>query len=1224
MNRYLLFWFCFTIILFTVTQSQVIQNMSGQKNSEFFIENKGQWPTEVKFLSQIGGMNAWITHSGVVYDYYQIICDNTTANESLNPIKRNKEPKLQNSRIKGHVVRAMLESANVSAVASGKNELEAYYNYFIGDDAGKWASYVKLYREVEIKDIYKGIDIRYYFDNGLVRYDYQVAAGADLSRIQIRLDGADGYQVNRDGELVIRTSLGEVRHGKLYAYQMIKGHQQEIHCRFKEKMDGSLGIHAARYDQNRVIIIDPLVYSTYLGSNQRDQGSGIAIDESGYAYITGSTYSSYYPVSAGAYDRSFGDAPDAFVTKLNSSGSQIIYSTFLGGNSDDWGYDIVIDREGNAYITGTTYSTDFPVSSSAYARTNCGTNDGFVTKLNSAGSGLIYSTYIGGGLNDDPESIVVDNSGQVYIVGTTNSSLAGANAFPTTSGAFDQTHNGSGSNDIFITKFNTSGTGLVYSTLIGGTLHDYGNAIDIDENGNAYITGETTSSDYPTTLNAYDQLHNHNLDVIVTKLNSTGSRLVYSTFLGGSGNDRGYALCVDRQGNAYIAGFAQTGFPTTAGVYDQSLNGPGDCFLTKLNSFGSDLHFSTFLGGNSDNEIAKYVGLDQGGNLLVAGRTKSTDFPTTSDAYDRTHNGDQDVFIAKFNLSASELSYSTFIGGTRGEECSGMTIDGNGALYITGSTESNDFPTTNNVYDPNFNGGSSDAYVTKISFSAGSPTWIRLTSPNGGEVWYVGNQYDIRWEASQYIGQVKVFISSNGGQNWWELHPGMPNDGHCIFIPNQTSNNCLFKIASVENPSIYDQSDAPFAILDQTAYSISGNVAYYNNSKPVKNVTLKLNETTTNTGNDGSFSFNNLTSSNYTLLPTKTGDVNAAIGAYDASMILRYTVGLIDLTPQQLLAGDVSANGSVAAFDASYILRYTVGLITSFPVNAEWRFVPASFSLTSSNWNSAPDKIDYSPLNSTQSNQNFTALVYGDVSGNWSSTSLEKKYTGHAAISFGAQQRLDETKLTVPVNVDISGELFAAEIIFSVDAEKIKVQDVRLGEKLNDYHLAWSQENGKLRIALAGAEPVQAQDVELINLNFEAKEPASNTPINLELTEVVLNEGQISAEISNRFLAIESIIPTTYRLFQNSPNPFNPTTSIQYHLAETADVALTIFDLAGKEVKKYQNNSQTAGQYTIDWNSRDASGQQVASGMYFCLLEILPKSPAAKRFTAVKKMILMK
>jgi hypothetical protein len=394
-----------------------------------------------------------------------------------------------------------------------------------------------------------------------------------------------------------------------------------------------------------------LVYSTYLGGTATDIGYGIAVDSSGNVYVTGLTYSSDFPTTVSAFDRTFGggNTHDAFVTKLNPSGSSLVYSTYLGGNNGgDTGYSITVDSSGNAYVTGQTYSSDFPTTTGAYNRTHGGGQDVFVTKLNPSGSSLVYSTYLGGNNGDIGRDIAVDSSGNAYVTGQTYSSN-----FPTTASAYNRTYGGGGRvyYDAFVTKLNPSGSSLVYSTYLGGTADDTGTGIAVDSSGNTYLTGDTSSSNFPTTVSAYNRTNRGSQDVFVTKMNPAGSSLVYSTYLGGTGADTGYGIAVDGSGNAYVTGYTfSSNFPTTDNAYDRIFEGGyTDVFVTKLNPSGSSLVYSTYLGG-SGRDSGNGIAVDSIGDVYVTGSTMSSDFPTTTGAFNRTCRG-SDAFVAKLPLA---------------------------------------------------------------------------------------------------------------------------------------------------------------------------------------------------------------------------------------------------------------------------------------------------------------------------------------------------------------------------------------------------------------------------------------------------------------------------------------------------------------------------------------------------------------------------------------------
>ena len=404
-----------------------------------------------------------------------------------------------------------------------------------------------------------------------------------------------------------------------------------------------------------------IIWSMYLGGSGEDYPRGIAIDPDGNVYITGGTSSLDFPTTSGAYDITYNGIRDAFIAKINSTGTDIIYSTYLGGAYGDCGEDIAVDANGNACVIGYTGSSDFPVTHGAYDVTYNGNGDAFVIKLNSTGTDLLYSTFLGGSDEsfDSGKGITVDADGNVYVTGLTHSS-----DFPTTPGAYDTTHNGN--SDVFVTKLNPTGTDLLYSTFLGGNSLDKGCGISIDEEGNAYVAGET-SRDFPTTYGAYDTSNNGWTDLFITKLNSTGTGLIYSTYLGGSSWDYYVAITVDVKGNVYVTGCTESfDFPTTSGAYDTTPDENGDVFIVKLNSTGTDLIYSTFLGGTYL-DYGQDIAINGSGNVYIAGYTESSDFPTTPGAYDTTYNGNGDVFITKILISVN-LTISATTGGTTDPE----------------------------------------------------------------------------------------------------------------------------------------------------------------------------------------------------------------------------------------------------------------------------------------------------------------------------------------------------------------------------------------------------------------------------------------------------------------------------------------------------------------------------------------------------------------------------
>lgn len=675
-------------------------------NRQFFIENKGQWPSEVLYLTCFDGLDAWITTKGVVYDFYKL-------EEVSEP--KTKQKRLPNKFVSkkyirtGHVVQYELQGNNINPIHEGKQKQEGYYNYFLGNDPRKQATFVGLYKEVIVKEIYRGIDIRYYFDKGNLRYDYIVRPSADPTQIAFKIKGSDKTYVDEVGNLVFTTCFGEIRIAKLYCYQT----QDKRQVSSKFICNGeSFMVEVDSYDNKQDLIIDPLIYSSFLGGSSLDVCNSIAVDIHGNAYISGKTKSTDYPTTLGTYQTMSFGAWDAFVAKLNAIGTELEYSTYIGGNGDDEGYSIVVDVNGEAYVTGFTNSINFPTTTYAYQKIYWGgTSDVFVTKLNSTGTELIYSTYIGGKEDDVGYSIAIDIGGYAYITGWTKST-----DYPTTLRAYQKKNKGL--SDVFVTKLSFNGNDLIFSTLLGGSYNDEGYSIALDGERNVYVAGQAGSVDFPITPDAYQTTHRGgNSDIFVTKFNTKGTELIYSTFIGGSDWEEAWGITIDDFGNAFLAGWtSSTNFPTTAGAA-QTVYGGGfsDAFVLKLNPIGTDLIFSSYIGGDEWDEGWSIV-INWNGNAFVSGWTKSTNFPTTSDAYQIAHRGLSDAYLTKIDSLGTSLIHSTFIGGGDWDEGWSIAIDWNENVYIAGYTKSTDFPTTPNAYQATY-AGILDGFVTKISFS---------------------------------------------------------------------------------------------------------------------------------------------------------------------------------------------------------------------------------------------------------------------------------------------------------------------------------------------------------------------------------------------------------------------------------------------------------------------------------------------------------------------------
>jgi Beta-propeller repeat len=626
---------------------------------------------------------------------------------------------------------------NTKLTATGRHT--GTVNYFTGAERH---TNLPTYERLTYRDLWPGIDMLVGGNSGKLKYEFVVRPGAKISDIRLAYTGAERVSLSRSGGLLIHTPLGTLRDARPRTFQRVDGRRVAVETRYT-LAGGSYGFTVGEHDRGRPLLIDPsLAYSTYLGGSAYDVGFGIALDSAGAAYVAGETQSTDFPTTAGAFDTS-SNGSEAFVTKLNPAGTGLAYSTYLGGSGSDAGRGIAVDSAGAAYVTGKTSSTDFPTTAGAFDASLDGLFDAFVTKLDPAGSGLAYSTYLGGSdgeaFGEEGAGIAVDSSGAVYVAGGT-----GSRDFPTTAGAFDTTFTG-GSEDAFVTKLNPAGSSLTYSTYLGGTPDDGGGSIAIDSAGAAYVTGLTIPpsvadfSDFPTTPGAFDTTYNGLGDAFVTKLNRAGSGLAFSTFLGGSDFDVGIGVAIDSRGAAYVTGdTGSVDFPTTAGAFDTSANDGGfsNAFVSKLDPFGSGLAYSTYLGGSS-HDIGVSVAVDSAGAAYVTGHTQSTDFPITSGTFDTSLNGTSDAFVTKLDPLGSMLADSTYLGGSTFlflESGSGIALDSAGAAYITGFTDATDFPTTAGAFDTSFSGGEErDAFITKLSFGP-PPSTPQCKVTNDGQI----------------------------------------------------------------------------------------------------------------------------------------------------------------------------------------------------------------------------------------------------------------------------------------------------------------------------------------------------------------------------------------------------------------------------------------------------------------------------------------------------------
>ncbi|HKP35516.1 MAG TPA: SBBP repeat-containing protein [Pyrinomonadaceae bacterium] len=587
------------------------------------------------------------------------------------------------------IIRMRLLGAKANAVI-GTDELPGVVNYFIGKDPSKWHTNVRTFGKVIYRDVYPGIDQVFYGTGAELEYDFVVSPKADASKIKLAFTGVERLHIDQsDLVLQIRDSE-DIRLEKLFAYQQVNGVRVPIAAQYVIGPKHEVSFKLGSYDKSRPLIIDPVLsYSTYFGGSGNDAGFDVAVDGSGNAYVTGSTDSTELSPQGGS---------NAFVAKLNAAGTQRLYLAIIGGMGNDTGFSLAVNSAGEAYVTGVTDSTDFPVANAIQSTFGGGSQDAFVTKLNANGS-LLYSGYFGGSGNDAGFAIAVDNSGNSYVTGSSDS------------GEFSTL----GNTNVFVIKLNSAGNDRSYLAMLGGSGDDTAFDIAADGSGNAYIVGSTDSANF-STASALQTNFGGSQDAFVAKLNSSGAALTYSTYLGGTGNDSGFGIAVDSSGNAYVTG-------STDSTEISSLGGR-DVFVAKFNSSGSERTYFTILGGSGD-DAGFSIAVDSAGNASLTGSTDSSNF-TTSNPLQPNAGGSQDVFVAKLSPAGSTLDYSTFVGNIGNEAGFAVAVDNSGNAYATGFTSSTNFPTANPAQPSN--GGNGDAFVLRISGSNATTPVLQLNS----------------------------------------------------------------------------------------------------------------------------------------------------------------------------------------------------------------------------------------------------------------------------------------------------------------------------------------------------------------------------------------------------------------------------------------------------------------------------------------------------------------
>ena len=739
-----------------------------------FIANKGQIDKKVKFYANTFGGTVFVTKDGEIVYSLPGGKNEEFGNVGVNGLtpmlgsEQGKDTRSRdvNARSEPNKILTLKETIVGGKINEVKGEKKAItnVNYFKGKDPSKWKTNILTYDVINLGEVYEGIELKLKAHGNNVEKLFCVRQGGEIESIKMKLGGAKALKLDKEGQLEVKTELGAVKFTKPVAYQEINGEKVEVdveYCIQEEEARGQkselrrqksgflnpkskistpqleYGFKVASYDKTKDLIIDPLLASTFLGGTSEEYTHSITIDTSGNVYVSGHTYSSDFPTTGG-YDSSFnGGSYDIFVSKFNSGLTSLLSSTYLGGSSYESGGFLLLDSSGNVYIAGYTASGNFPTTTGAYqTSSNGGDYDAFVSKLSGDLSSLVASTYFGGSLADNINAIAMDSSGNVYATGDTYSTN-----FPITTGTYQSSY-GQRNRGYFVSKLNGNLTSLVASTYLGGSSVGDGICVAVDASGNVYVTGQT-STNFPTTEGAYQTSYSggNGYEAFVTKLSGDLTSLLAATYLGGSlgysggetGNDSGYFIYIEESGVYIVGSTAASDFPTTTGAYQTTHGGGRDVFISKLSVNLDNLLASTFLGGSGD-DVGNSIIMDSGGNIYAVGYTGSTNYPTTAGAYQTSFGGSQDAFISKLSGDLKSLYVSTYLGESADDRIfeigSFITIDSSGNIYVMGQTQSSDFPTTLGAYDTSFNGGNSDAFVSKLdgNLSASTTTTSTTTS----------------------------------------------------------------------------------------------------------------------------------------------------------------------------------------------------------------------------------------------------------------------------------------------------------------------------------------------------------------------------------------------------------------------------------------------------------------------------------------------------------------
>src|SRR6516165_7005 len=835
--------------------------------------------------------------------------------------------------------------ASPQARIEGVDRLYSATHYLVGRGPLDWHVHVPQYARVLVQDLYPGVSLFFYGNQRGLEYDLEVAPGKDISAIHFRLRGAQRLRLNRSGDLILAVQGGEAVLRRPTLYQEIDGLRQKVAGQYVLRSGKEIGFSARSYDHTRPLLIDPVLsFSTYLGGSGTDVANAIAVAPDGSIYVAGLTRAADFPATLGQAPPPGQDR--AFVVKLSADGKNLLWAAYLGGSVGEEARALALDPQGNMYVTGQTRSPDFPVrnpfqpSCSLDNTRSC--NDAFVVKLDPNGH-LLYSTFLGGSGAEAGNAIAVDSAGNIFVAGETSST-----DFP----AFKplQATTGGG-RDAFLAKISPDGQSLAYATYLGGRGDDTARSITVDSAGSVFLTGQTYSVDFPT-QNAFQVSCNAIVNaqcagtVFIAKVAADGQSLAYSTYLGGSAQDAGNGIAVDGVGNAYITGSTKSAdFPLQSPML-HSLQGSEHVFVAKLSASGSQLLYSTYVGGSLQEE-GEAIAVDAAGQAHIAGWTRSTDFPVRNAVQDACKLNalgqcDSAAFVTTLDANGAQMLFSTYLGSGGSDQARAIAVDATGSIYVAGSSGGSNVSTTT---VPQNTGSVSNAPQTNSTATGGAfvaklanAAPLASTTCGGQTISWTGSAGDNQWTTAS---------------NWDLARLPISTDVVCISSNFVGVTITIATISSSTNQTISSLTDNADISITGGPLAISGTSVFANNLT-VSGGTLVLNGTSSVGGA--------MTQSGGTLAGTGTlaitglftwsgGGTQSGTGTTNANGGMSFPGGSVILDTRTLNVSGATTFGSTTVASNLFLQN---GAVVNNLAGATWSLVAGNGQGISFNGGAAP------------------------------------------------------------------------------------------------------------------------------------------------------------------------------------------------------------------------------------------------------------------------------